>query len=832
VERFYTRIDIVNPKNNREIAYAGFPVVEREMISDEEYAQMHEAAMADLNNLIGLKPVKGRLEDLLKAAKNPMAHKGQKPCPGHYVFVGNPGTGKTTVARLVGKILRSEGLLKKGHIVEVKKADLVADHIGGTQAKSLAKFEEALDGVLFFDEAYELVNTSSTAQDVFESPFDKEAYTLLLKFMEDNRERVCVICAGYEDKMEVFLDANEGMRERFTETIKFPDYSASELYEILLFELKNKTSLHISEGYLNEAKKALTSMSEDAKSGLVAFSNARSVRRFVEDSILSATRRDPNTTELLPQDIPQRYKPFDFNSEENKKLRDEAWAKLDELVGLGEIKEKLTDLINVNSRAAGTSKEPGHYAFVGNPGTGKTETARLVADILYSSGLLRTNKLIKVRAADIVGKYVGHSAPLAIKKCEEAIDGVLFVDEAYTLVSADALNGPFASTFAKETYEAIMDFMEDYRKRLCVIFAGYENEMNVFLDANSGMRSRISPDNVIKFRDFSDDELIQILRMMAKNRSDFHFVLTDEFLDEVRKLLPGIRREKNFGNARTMRGFLKECIPAYINRVPISERIVLSDGVEQITLPKSDLPKRFLHEQSPDQIPQGEDLKPIFHLIPRNAITDSADPYAGIDIHGKDFPEFCSRSIPRIDNEFGSASAFVISPDGYAITCAHVVAFKKDLGKMAKNKLIARFRNSDGSEKSFPFEIINTRPDLDMALIQIKSDQALPYLALAPEEREIKYGEDCLLCGYPDGRDGILLSKGSISSFAEKCGDGELGNIYFYNGAAFPGDSGGPIIAKDDGCVIGILRGARGPQDGTKHNYMKPICYFWKEFLE
>ena len=119
-----------------------------------------------------------------------------------------------------------------------------------------------------------------------------------------------------------------------------------------------------------------------------------------------------------------------------------------------------------------------------------------------------------------------------------------------------------------------------------------------------------------------------------------------------------------------------------------------------------------------------------------------------------------------------------------------------------------------------------------MALIKINADHPLPCLMLAPEERNIKFGEECLLYGFPDGRKGIMQFPGTISTEAEMGGDGELGSIYYFSGDAYPGDSGGPIIAKSDGCVIGILRGARGPNDGTKHNFMKPISYFWKEFLE
>ena len=506
---------------------------------------------------------------------------------------------------------------------------------------------------------------------------------------------------------------------------------------------------------------------------------------------------------------------------------------LDKLIGLESVKDQIRKHITMqNAIAQGENCAPGHYAFVGNPGTGKTEVARLMADILHANGLLRTNKYVAVTGAHLVGNWIGQSAQLALAECEEAIDGVLFVDEAYMLVSNDPINGPFASSFAKESYEAIMKFMEDYRQRICVIFAGYKDEMGTFLDANPGMRRLIPQSNVIEFKDFSDDELIQIIKLTAEKRDDFHFVLTDEYLSMVRTLLPGMRTAKNFGNARAMREFLTECVPVYMQRAPRAKRIVLDDGVEQIILTADDIPETY-RTNTPPQVSQEDNVQqPVFSLIPKSVFTELPDPYENVDIHSDDFPEFCCDAVVHINNEYGDASAFVISPDGYAITCAHAVAYKKDLAKLAKNGLLVDIRNAGGFKGLLPYEIINVRPDLDMALIKINADRKLPYLKLAPEDREIKIGESCGLYGFPNRRMGIMLFPGTVSTQAEQGGDGELGSIYYFSGEAYPGDSGGPVIASRDGCVIGVLRGARGPKVGAMCNYMKPIYYFWKEFLK
>jgi stage V sporulation protein K len=247
-------------------------------------------AIKELNGLIGLSTVKHEIEtlaNLVRVQKMREAHGLNVPTMSlHLVFTGNPGTGKTTVARLLGRIYKGLGVLASGHVVEVDRRGLVAGYVGQTAIKTMEVISKSLDGVLFIDEAYALVKAGS------ENDFGQEAIDTLLKAMEDNRDRLVVVVAGYSKLMTEFIECNPGLQSRFNKYIDFPDYSTEELITIFeKFVAQNQYLLTLEAQ--EEVRKILER--ERRESG-GKFANARLVRNVFEIAI----ERQANRVALMP----------------------------------------------------------------------------------------------------------------------------------------------------------------------------------------------------------------------------------------------------------------------------------------------------------------------------------------------------------------------------------------------------------------------------------------------------------------------------------------------------------------------------------------------------
>ena len=256
--------------------------------------------LEEFDTMVGLASVKQVITDLARRLRHRQRIGGGTVVAPHMLFLGPPGTGKTTVARLTGKILRSLGVLRSGHVVKVSRANLVAGYIGQTAPKTNAAIERAREGVLFIDEAYSLARGEPGGRD-----FGQEAIDTLVQAMENLRGKLVVIAAGYPGPMEQFLLANPGLPSRFTERVAFPDYSGSELAEILG---------RVSAGYELPAEareRAVRWFADQRRRQPEAFGNARAARLLLETMEARLARRvsgepdgAPGLTVFLPEDVP------------------------------------------------------------------------------------------------------------------------------------------------------------------------------------------------------------------------------------------------------------------------------------------------------------------------------------------------------------------------------------------------------------------------------------------------------------------------------------------------------------------------------------------------
>ena len=255
-----------------------------------------------------------------------------------------------------------------------------------------------------------------------------------------------------------------------------------------------------------------------------------------------------------------------FNKElpklDEPKSLDEIFKELNELVGLFKVKKvlyELVDMINLKEKAGDTLNIKDinlHMVFLGNPGTGKTTIARIISNILYNLGYIKENKLIEVSSKDLVAEYVGQTSPKTMSVIEKSLNGVLFIDEAYTL----AVKGD--NTYNAEAIATLIQCMENYRDKLVVIFAGYTKEMQDFLNSNSGIVSRIG--YTLEFDDYTTDELKEIFLGMMKKSG---FIVNDDALTYLEEIINKYRNMKNFGNARFIRNIYEKTIVKHASRV-------------------------------------------------------------------------------------------------------------------------------------------------------------------------------------------------------------------------------------------------------------------------
>jgi SpoVK/Ycf46/Vps4 family AAA+-type ATPase len=508
----------------------------------------------------------------------------------HAVFSGNPGTGKTTIAKMLGKIYKNLGLLPKDTVYEASRANLVGRYIGETAPITKEIIDKARGGILLIDEAYSLAVKSDDNKD-----YGREVIETLLTEMSDGPGDIAIIVCGYPKEMENFLDFNPGLRSRFRYHYDFPDYTPEELIEIARKEAKHK-QLEFSAGVSDKMFKYLE---DQYRRRTGSFGNARIVKSMLEEAQLNLGIRVINSgdTSLTREDL-CIIQPCDVEGLFTRNHRKIVQMKADEqllakvlndlkdMTGLDGVKTEISELTKLARFYAETGKDivsafSLNNIFTGNPGTGKTTVARIIAQIYKALGILERGHLVECSREDLIGTVVGETAPKTLGKIEAAIGGVLFIDEAYSLTNGNN------NDFGREAIEVIIKQMEDRRGEFSLIVAGYPKEMNIFLDSNPGLRSRF--DNHLIFNDFNEEDLVEIARIQMRSAG----VLAEpEALKHLEAYFRFHANNRNqyFGNGRFVRKVIEKTIRNQnlrLSQVPKAERsetmmqtITLSDVQE------------------------------------------------------------------------------------------------------------------------------------------------------------------------------------------------------------------------------------------------------------
>ncbi|XP_044722238.1 ATPase family associated with various cellular activities (AAA) domain-containing protein [Hirsutella rhossiliensis] len=566
------------------------------------------SAYAELQAMQGFDKVKRAVEELIDLGRINYCLEmgGKEPIQfsPNRVFLGPPGSGKTTVAKLFGQIVVDTGLVSKTRVVVKDPNDFISNWIGGVQKNTCNILDSTRGMVLIIDDAHGLCPSSDLGRSVSSS--DRALFTILdtlvAKTSTDPGQDRCIIMSGYAEQMhDMFHRGNPGLRSRFPpeDAFELGDYEVPELMGILDAKLA-KDGIDATEQAKQVASQVLTRARDRP-----GFGNGRDVHNLVNRARASLKQRNGQTGQppgdaeraaalavSLDADLHRRLvlEPQDFDSHwdrssaAGRKSRD----LFKEFVGFDAVIEQFQGYQEMAAGMRMHGKDPRPnipftFIFKGPPGTGKTTTARKLGQIFYDMGFLASDEVIECSASDLIGQHLGHTAPLVQSFLEKALGKVLFIDEAYRL-GLGARGVRSGTSFEEEAVGELVDGLTKlrYAQRLLVILAGYGEEMDMLIKSNRGLRGRFARDIV-----FPQLTPVQCMKFLGQLIGKEGIIIRDkpppstDKKDKVHRLIKKLGATRDWSNGRDIETLAKSVVGEDMLRCRLAGEMTTSPAIRE-----------------------------------------------------------------------------------------------------------------------------------------------------------------------------------------------------------------------------------------------------------
>ncbi|KAI0067131.1 P-loop containing nucleoside triphosphate hydrolase protein [Artomyces pyxidatus] len=538
---------------------------------DPAEAIVVSSAWKKLKALTGLTTVKESIQNLFDLINTNYRRELQEKEPVQVslnrVFLGSPGTGKTTVANLYGQVLADLGLLSNGEVVLKNPADFVGNVLGQSESNTKAILATTVGKVLVIDEAYMLYGASGNGKQ--NDPFKTAVIdTIVAEVQSVPGEDRCVLMLGYEEQMrEMFQNVNPGLSRRFAieDAFHFHDFNDAELLEILNLKLKQQDLA------ATDAAKAIAINVLGRSRNRPNFGNGGEVENLLSKAKGQHQARHASLAARdRPLDIVFEPQDFDADFDRDAHSADNLKELFKDVIGCEKVVEKLEEYQNIARVMKAQGKElkdargliPTNFVFKGPPGTGKTTTARKMGKVYFDMGFLSSTEVVECSASDLVGEYVGQTGPKTQRLFNKALGKVLFIDEAYRLSEGH---------FAKEAIDELVGTLtqEAYMSKLVVILAGYDQDMNQLMAVNTGLSSRFP--EVIVFENMSPEHCLKVLNQELKKR-DIHSQELEEASSpeykQMVQMMQDLSSIPSWGNARDVQTLSKGMVRAVFRSIP------------------------------------------------------------------------------------------------------------------------------------------------------------------------------------------------------------------------------------------------------------------------